>query len=409
MLPMGWTHHGNDEVHSHEVCSVNSGETPFLPECVKHDHVSPEYMRAGRQDNGKVTGIDETKRQVAIGTGITPTSKLVMFEKCLVAIRAWLGPRSECYDHFNDGNRVADPWGYIITVPNGALESNGNDPRTWTKGKDDGSVDAAAHKQRWADCRGNSGSRTATMIPGLWPLLRACKAPRDATEASGAINGDCGTKQANFEEAHCNYYQLVGYHCYEVGQCVATEVAACGETNYAVTGEGSGAGGADKLISDWQGTGFTDDNSDITTSSAKGSGTCGDIQKRVEQRQSDNETMEHIDCLLAALIAATQGDPGTATEFNNGANADLTFTSANGAEQNQNSLRNKYRCTATFNTVITGSSAAATEGAECVCDGVEAYTQSELDADSTLDLDHKKRRRLRSGRRGCESVRLHGI
>lgn len=366
MLPMGWTHHGNDEVHSHEVCSVNTDETPFLPECVKEGHVLPTYMTAARQSNGKVVNIDATNRQVAIGTGITPTSQLVMFEKCLVAIRAWLGPRSDCYDHYEASQAspkpVADPWGYTITVP--------NQGDAWT-----GSNDAV-----WTACRGTPGTKDATTIPGLWPLLRACRVPRAATEASGAIGGDCGTKQQKFEEAHCNHYQLVGYHCHELSECIRTETDSCGKTNYAVTGEGPanlalGAGGAHKLTTDWTNTGFTE-TGDITTTGEAGGGTCGDIQKKVEQRQSDNETMEHIDCLLAALIAATQGDPGTADQYQTGDAADLTFTSANGAEQNQNSYRNSFRCTATFNTMISATNVVAEEGAECTCDTTETKSQN---------------------------------
>jgi len=381
MLPMGWTHHGNDEVHRHEVCSVNTGETPFLPACVKFGHVLPSYMRAGRQDNGKVAGIEATYRQVAIGTGITPTSNLVMFEKCLVAIRAWLGPRSSCYDQHDGTAESPDPWGYTIEVPNQGAAFTNPTARAWSGNQE----------TIWNGCTAVPGTKDAKEIPGLWPLLRACKAPRDKTENKGSINhaDSCGKLQTKFEEAHCNYYQLIGYHCYELDQCVKSEEAACGRTNYQVTGDGPdnialGAGGAHKLESAWEDTGFlnasgiTKDSEHYHVDGTYAGGTCGDIQKRVEQRQSDNETMEHIDCLLAALIAATEGDTGTADQFSTGVDADLTFTSADGAEKNQNSLRNSRRCTATFVTTFNSGGSAAEEGAECVCASAAAYTDSDV-------------------------------
>jgi len=343
MLPLGWTHHGNDEVHDHEVCSVQTNNVPFLPSCVKAGHVDSTHMQGARQSNGEVADISNTSRQVAIGTGITPGANLVIFEKCLVAIRAWLGPRTSCYSE-SDGD---DPYQHTILVPNS------------------GSADS-----EWAACKAQPGSKDSTTIPGLWPLFKACRLHRIATEQKGAatqVSGGatpCNTYQRQFQEAHCNHYQLTGYHCYEMNECIRTETTACGTTAFTgfsaaaayANGEMGTAAADVKNISNASGTGFKDSH----TVTSGGTGTCGQIQERVEQRQSDNETMEHIDCLLAALISATS---------DMGASTDATLKEAD-AERNANSERFSFRCTASSSAAFTDTSNGdVTEGEECVCTG----------------------------------------
>jgi len=136
----------------------------------------------------------------------------------------------------------------------------------------------------------------------MWPLYKACKDARETTET---LDETCSERQKEFEDQHCPYYQLLGFHCYELSKCLSEEGGDCGSPNADYAAEAATQVTADGDAVERAGETVVASVSYTPWGNLKTS-TCGLMEERWRQRQNDNETAEHIDCLLGALMSAME-------------------------------------------------------------------------------------------------------
>jgi len=294
MLPRGWWQHSNTWVSDDTLYEVK--DPHYLPSCVKdgcggESCFGATYLQADRVYGGSVRAhVNDdavstmARRSVATGVGIVPSENLYDFEKCLRAFDVWLGPGGDCI------KSQSDPWGTaLITTDN-----------------------------EWLPCIEEATNEDTTEIPGMWPMYQACKQYRKITEDKDA---ECREKQREFEDAHCKHYQLIGFHVYELDKCMVAEADACG------------------LYDD---SAYSGDCETANLAVAQGS-TCAGVEKRWRQRQADNETAEHIDCLLAALTSSLESADSGAT----GTSKDVEQDDITGSEEDYDTAKaNKERANA---------------------------------------------------------------